>query len=108
MSRQASAGLRDGTAILLDLAEKTGRRLGTPEDRPEPLSWLLFIASGRGPFSGQAVPFPFAAPAGLEDAVDRDTIADISAWGWRDRAARVRKGETDPLAPFPKLARRTP
>ncbi len=54
----------DSTAILLYLAEKTGKFLGTPEDRPELLSWLLFIASGLGPFSGQAVHFQFAAPEG--------------------------------------------
>ena len=33
------------------------------------------------------------------------TIADISAWGWLDRASRVRKGAEDPLAPFPNLKR---
>ncbi len=36
---------------------------------------------------------------------DSYTIADISAWGWLDRASRVRKGEEDPLAPFPNLKR---
>jgi len=36
----------DSTAVLLYLAEKTGKFLNTPEDRPELLSWLLFIASG--------------------------------------------------------------
>jgi len=121
----------DSTAILLYLAEKTGRFLGAPEDRPELLSWLLFIASGLGPFSGQAVHFQHAAPEGLDYAVNRYrreaerhyqvlndhlagrdwivgdsyTIADISAWGWLDRASRVRKGESDPLAPFPHLKR---
>ena len=44
---------------------RPGKFLGTPEDRPELLSWLLFIASGLGPFSGQAVHFQFAAPEGL-------------------------------------------
>jgi GSH-dependent disulfide-bond oxidoreductase len=97
----------DSTAILLYLAEKTGKFLGTPEDRPELLSWLLFIASGLGPFSGQAVHFQFTAPEGLAYAVNRYgpeaechyrvlndhlvgrnfivgntyTIADMSAWG---------------------------
>jgi glutathione S-transferase len=34
------------------------------------------------------------------------TIADISAWGWLDRASRVRaKGAEDPLGPFPELKR---
>ncbi|QJP17660.1 glutathione S-transferase family protein [Starkeya sp. ORNL1] len=121
----------DSTAILLHLAEKTGEFLGKPEDRPELLSWLLFIASGLGPFSGQAVHFQYAAPEGLGYAVNRYrreaerhykvlddhlagrefivgesyTIADMSAWGWLDRASRVRKGEDDPLGPFPNLKR---
>ena len=86
---------------------------------------------GLGPFSGQAVHFQFAAPEGLDYAVNRYrreaerhyqvlndhlqgrnfivgdsyTIADISAWGWLDRASRVRKGADDPLAPYPHLKR---
>jgi len=36
---------------------------------------------------------------------DNYTIADISAWGWLDRASRVRKDAEDPLAPFPNLKR---
>jgi len=121
----------DSTAILLYLAEKTGKLLGSPQDRPELLSWLLYIASGLGPFSGQAVHFQFAAPAGLDYAVNRYrreaerhyqvlndhlegrtyivgdtyTIADISSWGWLDRATYVRKGADDPLASFPNLKR---
>lgn len=121
----------DSTAILLYLAEKTGQFLSTPGDRPELLSWLLFIASGLGPFSGQAVHFQFAAPEGLGYAVNRYrreaerhylvlddhlagrefivgdtyTIADMSAWGWLDRASRVLKSEDDPLARFPNLKR---
>ena len=52
----------DSSAILLYLADKTGRFGGAPEDRTELLSWLFFIASGLGPFSGQAVHFQLAAP----------------------------------------------
>ncbi len=121
----------DSTAILIYLAEKTATFLGRPEDRGELLSWLLFLGSGLGPFSGQAVHFQFAAPEGLDYAVNRyrreaerhyqvledhlagrtwivgDTysIADMSAWGWLDRAARVRKGAEDPLGPYPNLKR---
>ena len=121
----------DSTAILIYLAEKTGKFLGAAEDRPELLSWLLFLASGLGPFSGQAVHFQFAAPEGLDYAVNRYrreaerhyqvlndhlegrkfivggvyTIADMSAWGWLDRASRVRKGADDPLGPYPNLKR---
>src|SRR5579872_2524212 len=61
----------DSTAILIYLAEKTGKFRGTEADRAEVLSWLLFIASGLGPFSGQAVHFQFVAPDGLEYAVNR-------------------------------------
>src|SRR6202008_3469670 len=61
----------DSTAILLYLGEKTGKFLGSPQDGPELLSWLLSLASGLGPFSGQAVHFQFAAPEGLDYAVNR-------------------------------------
>ena len=33
------------------------------------------------------------------------TIADISTWGWIDRASRILKGEGDPLAPYPNIKR---
>lgn len=121
----------DSTAILLYLADKTGSLLGAPEDRGELYSWLMFVASGLGPFSGQAVHFQHSAPETLPYAVNRYrreaerhygvldahlagrdylvgdgfTIADISAWGWIDRAARVMKGEADPLSPWPNLKR---
>jgi GST-like protein len=36
---------------------------------------------------------------------DSYTIADMSAWGWLDRAGFVFKGTDDPLAPFPNLKR---
>lgn len=100
----------DSNAILLYLAEKTGQFLpeNTPKARGELLSWLMFIASGIGPYSGQAVHFKHFAPAGLDYAVERYrfeasrhygildaqlakgpymlgatyTIADMSAWGW--------------------------
>ena len=121
----------DSTAILLYLAEKTGRFLGAPDDRPELLSWLLFIATGIGPFSGQAVHFQLSAPEKSPYAINRYrreierhygvldahlasrntivgdgyTIADMSAWGWLERAPRVLANPTDPLAPFPNIKR---
>lgn len=121
----------DSSAILLYLGEKTGRFLGAPEDRPELLSWLLFIASGLGPFSGQAVHFQHVAPSGLDYAVNRYrreaerhfqvlndqlagrefivgrsyTIVDMSAWGWIDRASLVLPGSADPLGAYPDLKR---
>jgi GSH-dependent disulfide-bond oxidoreductase len=121
----------DSTAILLYLAEKTGQFLGAAEDRPQLLSWLMFIGTGLGPYSGQAVHFQHAAPEGLDYAVNRYrreadrhyqvlndhlkgrefivgdayTIADISAWGWIDRAPRVFKTNEDPLVAYPELKR---
>ncbi|MBZ9856391.1 glutathione S-transferase N-terminal domain-containing protein [Mesorhizobium sp. CA13] len=121
----------DSSAILLYLAEKIGRFLGEPADRGELLSWLFFLGTGLGPFSGQAVHFQFAAPEGLDYAVNRYrreaerhyrvlddhlagrdymvgsvyTIVDMSGWGWIDRASRVMKGAADPLAAFPNIKR---
>ena len=50
----------DSNAILLYLAEKTGKFL--PSNRAELLSWLMFVATGVGPYSGQAVHFKHFAP----------------------------------------------
>jgi GSH-dependent disulfide-bond oxidoreductase len=52
----------DSNAILLYLAEKHGRFLGVPADRGALLSWLMFAASGLGPYSGQAVHFRHYTP----------------------------------------------
>ena len=121
----------DSSAILVYLGDKIGRFMGTPADRPELLSWIFFIATGLGPFSGQAVHFQHAAPDNIAYAVNRYrreaerhyrvlddhladrqyivgndySIADMSAWGWLDRASRVFMGEADPLAAFPHLKR---
>ena len=61
----------DSNAILLYLAEKTGRFLPEPSLRGELLSWLMFVASGIGPYSGQAVHFRHYAPEPKEYAVNR-------------------------------------
>jgi GST-like protein len=120
----------DSSAILLYLGEKTGRFIGSPSDRPELLSWLFFIATGLGPFSGQAVHFQHAAPEEIPYAINRYrreierhyrvldrhlagrnfilmqySIADMSVWGWLTRAGRVLPGAEDPLAAFPNLKR---
>lgn len=98
----------DSNAILLYLAEKTGQFAGTPAQRGELLSWLMFVATGVGPFSGQAVHFRHFAPEkvpyaqtryayeaarhfGVLDARlakqaymvgDSYTIVDMDVWGW--------------------------
>jgi GSH-dependent disulfide-bond oxidoreductase len=63
----------DSNAILLYLAEKTGKFLpaNTPANRAQLLSWLMFIATGLGPYSGQAVHFKHFAPKELEYAHNR-------------------------------------
>ena len=63
----------DSNAILLYLAEKTGKFLppNTPANRAQMLSWLMFIATGIGPYSGQAVHFKHFAPKDLEYAHNR-------------------------------------
>ncbi|MDE3175061.1 MAG: glutathione S-transferase N-terminal domain-containing protein [Pseudomonadota bacterium] len=96
----------DSNAILLYLAEKTGKFLAP--GRGELLSWLMFVASGVGPFSGQAVHFKHFAPEKVDYAHRRYqyeasrhfgvldarlaerrylvgevyTIVDMAAWSW--------------------------
>ena len=100
----------DSNAILLYLAEKTGKFLpsGSPAVRGEFLSWLMFAATGVGPFSGQAVHFrhfatekvPYADNRyqfearrhyGILDdhlakrrymVADMYSIVDMDVWGW--------------------------
>ena len=121
----------DSNAILLYLGDKIGRFTGSPADRGQMLSWLMFIASGIGPYSGQAVHFQRAAPEKILYAINRYrreaerhyevldkhlqghnfivgngyTIVDMAAWGWIDRAGVVLPGEADPLAAYPNLKR---
>ncbi len=63
----------DSNAILLYLAEKTGKFLPAKGDkaRGELLSWLMFVASGVGPYSGQSVHFRMYAPEKNEYAINR-------------------------------------
>jgi GST-like protein len=98
----------DSNAILLYLAEKTGKFLPPASARGEFLSWLMFVATGVGPFSGQAVHFKSHAPEKLPYAQNRYlyeaerhygildqrlaknrymvggayTIVDMDLWGW--------------------------
>jgi GSH-dependent disulfide-bond oxidoreductase len=69
----------DSNAVLLYLAEKSGQFLppNTPAARGSMWSWLMFIASGIGPFSGQSVHFKHYAPEKLAYAINR---YDFEAW----------------------------
>jgi len=74
----------DSNAILLYLAEKTGKFLPvakTGKARGELLSWLMFVASGIGPYSGQSVHFRNFAPEPKEYAVARYTFEARRHWG---------------------------
>jgi len=73
----------DSNAILLYLAEKTGLFLpaNTPAARAQMHSWLMFVASGIGPYCGQAVHFKFFAPEPKAYAVNRYTFEAERHWG---------------------------
>lgn len=73
----------DSTAILLYLAEKTGQFMpaGDPATRGEMYSWLMFIATGIGPYSGQAVHFKHFAPTTLDYAINRYDFEARRHWG---------------------------
>lgn len=97
-------------------------------DRGELLSWLMFVATGLGPYSGQAVHFQIAT-APVPYAINRYrreaerlysilndrlsdrafilgaeySIVDMSAWGWIDRYPMV-LGQ-DALDELPHLKR---
>jgi GST-like protein len=119
----------DSNAILLYLGEKTGRFMpaNTPEAKGELYSWLMFVASGVGPFSGQSVHFRNYAPEKIPYAVNRYvyeaqrhygilearlakqpfmlgsdySIVDMAVWGWA-RLIPVIMGE-EHWAKYPNL-----
>lgn len=67
----------DSSAILLYLADKTGQFLPAEQDRGALLSWMMFVASGIGPFTGQCVHFKHYAPEPVPYAIKR---YDFEAW----------------------------
>ena len=81
-----AATVFDSNAILLYLAEKTGQFLppNTPAERGQLLSWMMFVASGIGPYSGQAVHFRNVAPEPKDYAVTRYTFEARRHWGILD------------------------
>jgi len=81
----------DSNAILLYLAEKTGKYLPPAGARGEFLSWLMFVATGVGPFSGQAVHFRHFAPEQVPYAHNRYQFEARRHYGvLNDRLARRR------------------
>ena len=123
----------DSNAILLYLAEKTGKFLpeATPAQRGKLLSWLMFVGTGVGPYSGQAVHFKHFAKTPQPYAHDRYqfeahrhfgiieaqlkaspymlgkmyTIVDMSLWSWA-RMIPFILGE-DAWAKYPGIKRLT-
>jgi GSH-dependent disulfide-bond oxidoreductase len=107
----------DSNAILLYLAEKTGKFLppSGSANRAQLLSWLMFVATGVGPYAGQAVHFRHFAPEKVPYANERYqfealrhfkvlddhlakqrymvgdtyTIVDMDVWGWSRMAVFV-------------------
>lgn len=74
----------DSNAILLFLSEKYHQFApvqGDFEQRAQLLSWLMFIASGVGPFSGQSVHFRHAAPQPNTYALNRYDFEAHRHWG---------------------------
>ena len=121
----------DSSAILLYLAEKTGQFLpaNTPAARGSMYSWMMFVGTGIGPYSGQAVHFNHYAPDKLPYAINRYgfearrhygildarlaqhrymlgdtyTIVDMNVWGWA-RIASFVVGE-EAWSQFPNVRR---
>ena len=114
----------DSNAILLYLAEKiqkfnSGNSLKSKADL---YTWLMFVATGVGPYSGQSVHFQHMAPEKIKYAINRYTfeaerhydilderlknnefmlgenytIVDMSVWGWTRMIEKViAPGELD-------------
>jgi GST-like protein len=107
----------DSTAILLYLSEICGKFLpaNAPAARAPMHSWLLFVASGIGPYCGQAVHFKHFVPKPDAYALNRydfeawrhwgivDThltkcpymlgeaysLVDMAVWGWARAVPRI-------------------
>lgn len=74
----------DSNAILLFLADREKKFVplqANSAERGQMLSWLMFIASGIGPFSGQSVHFRHAAPEPKEYALNRYDFEAYRHWG---------------------------
>lgn len=128
IDHDAGISLMESGAILIYLAEKTGKFLpGKGEARARTIEWLMFQMGGVGPMLGQAHHFVKFNPGVSKYATDRfskeatrlyavmdkrlaDTpylagneysIADIATWPW---VSRFEWQEID-LAKFPNVCR---
>lgn len=118
VDRDGATTVFDSSAILLYLADKTGQFLPAPQSRGALLSWMMFVASGIGPFTGQCVHFKHYAPEQVPYAIkrydfeawrhwnlieaqlagrpwmmgDEYTLVDMALWGWARAAPFVLGG----------------
>ena len=107
----------DSNAILLYLGEKTNKFMpnNDSKSKSELYSWLMFVATGIGPYSGQSVHFQHMAPEKIKYAINRYTyeaerhynilnnrlekneymlgntytIVDMAVWGWTRMIEKV-------------------
>ena len=107
----------DSNAILLYLGEKTNKFMPNNDlkTKSELYSWLMFVATGIGPYSGQSVHFQHMAPDKIKYAINRYTyeaerhynilnnrlekneymlgntytIVDMAVWGWTRMIEKV-------------------
>lgn len=124
----------DSNAILLYLADR--EKAFVPQDltsaeRGQMLSWLMFIATGIGPFSGQSVHFRHVAPEPKEYALNRYdyeahrhwkiieshlsqhhyflgdsySIVDMAFWGWARLVPYVLGGADTVWVQYPQVKR---
>ena len=82
----APISLFESGAILLYLAEKTGRFLPTdPRGRSQTIEWLFWQMGGLGPMAGQNHHFAIYAPEKLPYAIDRYVKETNRLYGVLDR-----------------------
>jgi GST-like protein len=131
--RDGDAVVFDSNAILLYLADKSGKFVppaSNASERGQMLSWLMFVASGVGPFSGQSVHFRNFAPDPKEYALNRYDfeahrhwkiaddrlkagryllgaeygIVDMALWGWARMIPYILGGDAN-WAKYPNVKR---
>ena len=134
--QDGDATVFDSNGILLYLADREQKfvpSIAHAAKRADMLSWLMFIATGIGPFSGQSVHFRHVAPEPKEYALNRYdfeahrhwaiieerlathtymlgdeySIIDMSFWGWSRLLPFVLGTGEDTWKQYPNVKRLT-
>lgn len=134
--QDGDATVFDSNGILLYLADREQKfvpSIAHAAKRADMLSWLMFIATGIGPFSGQSVHFRHVAPEPKEYALNRYdfeahrhwaiieerlathtymlgdeySIVDMSFWGWSRLLPFVLGTGEDTWKQYPNVKRLT-